>query len=666
MNKLYYSKLAVNNIKKNGKLYFPYILTCIGSVMMFYIICALFQNSQLGDMFGGAQLQLLLGLGCGIIGLFVTIFLFYSNSFLMKRRKKEFGLYNILGMEKRHISRIMLYESLYTSVFSLIAGLGAGILFSKLIFLALLKILHFDVVLGFEAPVQAVVITAILFCVIFLLCLLNNLRQIHLVNPIELLKGGQVGEKEPKAKWISAVIGALCLAGGYAIALIVKEPMSALMLFFVAVVLVIIGTYLLFGAGSIALLKMLRKNKTFYYKTNHFISVSGMMYRMKQNATGLSNICILSTMVLVMVSGTISLYAGMDDVLKARHPKEFMITAVQSTPEARKEMKATISSVLEKNGVQANNSVSYHSLSFSALQQEDHFQVENYEGQATIPALGDLRTMYFVPLEDYNNGVPADQQKTLQTEADALLFYNRSAYNYDTLHIFDSTFRVQVSDETFQLNGFESAEMTSCYFLIVKNMDVVNRMDALQKAVYGEHSSDIKDMYGFDPGLDNEKAAALFSDLQAALKQTPTQDFAESRQNSLNDFYTIYGGLFFLGIFLGVLFIMATVLIIYYKQVSEGYEDKERFRIMQNVGMSHSEVKKSIHSQVITVFFLPLVTAGLHVCFAFSVIAKLLALLQLSNTTLFLFCMLGTFLVFALFYALIYSATAKAYYKIVS
>lgn len=661
MNKFYYPKLAASNIKKNGKLYFPYLLTCIGTVMMFYIICTLSQNSRLSELIGGEIIATILLYGCIVVGLFGLVFLFYTNSFLIKRRKKEFGLYNVLGMEKKHISKIMLFESLYVTVISLTLGIGMGILFSKLVFLILIKMLRFGVVLGFEVPLPSIMATLILFACIFCLTLLNNLRQIHLVNPIELLRGGEVGEKEPKTKWFAAILGALCLGTGYTIALKVADPIAALFFFFIAVVLVIIGTYLLFGAGSIALLKILRKNKKFYYKTNHFISISGMMYRMKQNAAGLANICILSTMVLVMVSSTISLYMGIDDIITTRYPKEIMIENYTSTETSTNRIKDLTNAALEKNQAQPKSSTSYRFLSFAGILNGTTVSTER---NTDFIVNGNLCSLYFIPLEDYNSN--HNTSYTLDSDMDALLFYNRTQYQENTLTVFDKTFHVQVLDKEFRLSGFESAQMSSSYFLVVKDMSVIEALDSRQKEAYGENSSTIRSIYGFDLEGDSNTISAVTQEIQSALAGEGNSVHLTSRQNSEESFYTLYGGLFFLGIFLGIVFIMAAALIIYYKQVSEGYDDKERFEIMQKVGMSHTEIKKSIHSQVLTVFFLPLLTAGVHICFAFQVITKLLALLQLTNITLFLLCTIGTFLVFALFYGLIYAATAKAYYKIVS
>ncbi|MFR8546962.1 MAG: ABC transporter permease, partial [[Clostridium] scindens] len=319
MNSSVYGKLAVTNLKNNRKTYIPYMLTAILTVMMFYIIDALSRNKSVGD----GNLRLCLSWATVVIIVFAVIFLFYTNSFLIKRRKKEIGVYNILGMGKRHIARMLTIETLIIAVISIVVGLVAGIIFSKLMFLALLKVIHYDVNMVFELSVRALLNTLLLFTVIFAMTLIYNLLQIRLSNPVELLRGGSQGEKEPKTKWLLTIFGVVAIGIGYYIAITTESPLTAITLFFLAVICVIIGTYALFTAGSIALLKLLRKNKNYYYKTSHFTSISGMIYRMKQNAVGLANICILSTMVLVMISTTISLYTGMNDVLETRFPTEF-------------------------------------------------------------------------------------------------------------------------------------------------------------------------------------------------------------------------------------------------------------------------------------------------------------------------------------------------------
>lgn len=660
MNKLFYQKLAATNIKKNSQTYIPYILTSIGTVTMFYIMKALSVNKGLDMMHGSDSLKSLLSMGSFVVALFSLIFLFYTNSFLIKRRKKEFGLFNILGMEKKHLSQIMFFETLYIAVISLGAGLIGGILLSKLMYLVLLKLLNFAVPMGYDISLSAIVSTLILFGIIYGLTFINNVRQIHLAKPIELLKGGQVGEKEPKTKWLLTLIGLVCLGSGYYIALTTESPIAALNKFFIAVLLVIAGTYCLFTAGSIALLKLLRKNKTYYYKTKHFTSVSGMMYRMKQNAVGLANICILSTAVLVMLSTTVSLYLGMEDVLRTRYSRNVIISSSDISDNYLDGVWNTTNNVLKKYNAKAENVLQYRYLSLVTRQDGNTFT--NGRGKMT-EITSEISVLYFVPLEDYN----AMNNTSFTLKKDEILLYSsRNDYKDHTLSVFDQTFTVNETLKSFTGNVSDTRDVTDSYYIIVKDTSVLDEIAAKEVDTDGNNTSYIRCFLGFDLNTDNKKAINISNDIRTSFEGNYENSHVEAAAESEESFYAIYGGLFFLGIFLGALFIMATVLIIYYKQISEGYDDKERFEIMQKVGMSHEEIKKSIRSQVLTVFFLPIVTAGIHIAFAFKVITKLLVILNLNNVTLFAWCTAGTMLVFAVFYGIIYTMTARVYYKIVS
>ncbi len=661
MRKFFYAKLALINLKKNKRAYVPYLLTCIGTTMMYYIMLALSKNSGLSQMAGGTALMSIMNLGTTVIGIFSFIFLFYTNSFLIKQRKKEFGLYNILGLEKKHISKVLGYETLFLFLATMVLGLAGGILFSKLVFLLVLKLLHFEVVFGFEISLSALASTAILFAAIFLVLYLNNLRQIHLAKPVELLRAN-AGEKEPKTKWLLAIFGLLCLGGGYGISVGVKDPLSALSLFFLAVILVIIGTYSLFTAGSIALLKMLRRRRSYYYKTNHFISVSGMIYRMKQNAAGLASICILSTAVLVMLSSTGSLYAGMQDVLTTRYPRNILITNHDSTSSLQSgEMRHLADETAARLGIAIENKAGYTYLSFAAAQFDDTFSTDSSLG---ISAYDKLRELYFLTEDEYT--ALTGRQTSLQ-EGEILIYPNRMDYPYDTVNLFDFSFRVKEVLKEFDECSLSAMNIASSYYIIVPDEAALSRIDAAQREAYGDDASNIESFYGFDLANHGPQAEiSLYEALNAAFSQTGWDGFIESREANRNDFYGTYGGLFFLGIFLGLLFLMATVLIIYYKQISEGYDDQARFEIMQKVGLSRAQIKRAIHSQVLTVFFLPLITAGVHICFAFPVIARLLPLLNLHNTPLFALSTLICFLIFAVFYAIVYVLTARSYYKIVN
>jgi len=658
MHKFFYSKLALSNIRKNGKTYYPYILTCIGSIVMYYIMHFISINDGLEQMSGGGSLKSILGLGTFVIAIFSVIFLFYTNSFLIKRRKKEFGLFNILGMEKKHIAWMMIWETVFVSVVSLVVGLVTGVLVSKLMFLLLLNILQFDVTFGYFISWESVRATVILFAIIFILSLLNNLRQIHLTKPIELIKGGQIGEKEPKTKWILTIIGVFSLAGGYYIALTTESPLNALNLFFLAVILVMIGTYSLFIAGTIALLKGLRKNKTFFYQTNHFINVSGMIYRMKQNAAGLASICILSTAVLVMLSTTAALYIGMEDLLRNRFPRDITLTAQNVSEEVTKQADQIILAEAENHHIKAGDIVQYRYMDYVSKQKGNTFDTVTPDSAS----FEDIATLYVMPLSEYNK----IEKKSVELAQDEVLLYvNRGEITEDTIAMNGNEFKIKDRLDHLTIDGLASAMMINSYALIVPDMQTVEKIN--QSA--GESPESMKDLsyyFAFDTEGKTEDEIALTNTIQSKIKEVGIDGVVEGSEQSRESFYSVYGGLFFLGIFLGALFLMATILIIYYKQISEGYDDKQRFEIMQKVGLSKAEIKRSIRSQVLMVFFLPLITAVIHIAFAFNVITKLLALLNLSNVTLFVLTTGGTILIFAVFYAIVYSLTAREYYRIVS
>lgn len=672
MSKFFYLKLAITNIKKNAKTYVPYIITSILTICMFYIIGSLANNPNLNKAAGTDSMRYVLYLGTWVCGIFAVIFLFYTNSFLMKRRKKEFGLYNILGMEKKHISRVVLCETLIISVISLALGLLVGILFDKLMLLILLSMFTVKIPLGFYISSQAIIATLVLFTAIFVLIFINSVRQIHLAKPIELLQGGSVGEKEPKAKWIIAIIGLICLGSGYYISITTTNPIAAINMFFVAVILVIIGTYLLFTAGSIVLLKALRKNKNYYYKTKNFISVSGMIYRMKQNSVGLANICILSTMVLVMISSTFSLWSGMNDVLNNYFPREFTFTPYAYSEEYKSDLKTWVNDTLDEYNAESKDILEYTYLCFAAVQDKDTFILDT-DNPTYANMLNEIRNLMFMTLDDYNKITNSNQ--TLKSD-EVLIYSNRDQYNMSEMKIKDKTLKIKEKIADIPNNRSMATNVVSSYFMVVKDMSVLDELDELQKNQYGDNSSSIEYCYAFNVDADSKTIVNINDKFTKDLEKMGeypenTNKFVyqgriDCRETEKNDLIALYGGLFFIGVFLGVLFMIATILIMYYKQISEGYDDKVRFEIMQKVGISHEEIKKSIHSQVLTVFFLPLIVAGIHIAFAFPFITRLLAILNLTNVKLFAMSTIGGFLIFSIFYAVVYRITARSYYKIVS
>ena len=642
MNNFIYEKLAVTNLKNNRKTYVPYIFTGVLTVMMFYIIDALSRGKGITQ----DTLKICLQYATGVIVVFAVIFLFYTNSFLIKRRKKEIGVYNILGMGKRHIARMMAVETILTAGISILGGLVFGIIFGKLMYLLLLKILHNSVDMQFSVNGTAIVQTVILFAGIFLLTYLYNILQIQLVNPVELLHGGNQGEKEPKSRWLLVIVGVAALGNGYWIALTTEAPLEALLKFFVAVVCVIIGTYALFIAGSIVVLKILRKNKAYYYNPKHFTSVSGMIYRMKQNGAGLANICVLSTMVLVMVSTTVSLYAGMEDILDSRFPRDVSIVCNEADTNKEETLQRLIKEQCEKAGVKITDRVRYRYGSMNAVLKENNLEkVEQYYPD---------NHFYYVEMitqEEYNR---IEKKNVSLKEQEILTYTTNGKCGKKQINIAGQNYQVkkELSEMTSQPKS--TAEMYKTLYIVFANAEQIERIESFSYA----------DKFNLK-GDDGKQKEAL-EQIQNEFYEKFPDGTMESRMLSRSSFYELYGGLFFIGIYLGSMFIMATVLIIYYKQISEGYDDRERYQIMQKVGMSKKEVKRSIRSQVLSVFFLPLIVAVIHVAVAFKVMTKILGVLNLTNLSLFAVCTIITIAVFAVFYIIVYSITAKEYYRIVN
>ncbi len=650
MSSRIYAKLAVTNIKNNRKTYFPFLLTSVLTVMMYYMMDTLARN----DSIGNRNVTTVLTLTIPVMALFSLIFLFYTNSFLIKRRKKEIAVYNILGMGKNHIGRMITIETLIIWAVSLALGILGGMVLGKLMHLLLLRILQYDVGIRFQISAPSILYTAVLFTFIFFMNWLYNLFQVRLANPVELLRGGNVGEREPRTKWLLALVGAAAMGAGYYLALTTERPIDAIDTFIVAVILVIIGTYCLFIAGSIAVLKALRRKKNFYYKANHFTAVSGMIYRMKQNAAGLANICILSTIVLVLVSSTVSLYAGMEDILDQRFPYDYCITTADaSDPATIPSIEEIVDEELSAHHVEKKDGMSYRYGATAMIRQSDTTFTNSQTVDYTVE---DMQEMYFIPLEDYQK-VQGDPTELAPDEV-ILFTTDEGSYGRDTITVNGKELKVVKELKDFRLEDKSVARVVTGWYLImpdeqsILDMGVVN--GALQYSTY------------FDMGGSQDDCLAAVQSIADRIGQEVPGAVCENRELSRENFFALYGSLFFIGLYLGIMFLVATVLIIYYKQISEGYDDRERYQIMQKVGMGKREVRRSIRSQVLMVFFLPLVMAVVHIAVAFNVIDKLLAMLGLVNTPLFLACTAATVLVFALFYVAVFAVTAREYYKIVN
>ena len=661
-----YPRLAATNLKKNRRFYLPYLLACIVIVALFCIILTLASDPYLGQMQHGGSVSQVLGFGVLIMALFSTIILFYTNSTFTKQRKREFAIYNILGMEKRHISYVLFWESLYTAAMALFFGLVAAGVFSKLLQLVLVRLIGGEATFGLNISLMSIGYTAAFFGALFLLLLLNTIRIIHLSNPVQLLRAGSEGEREPRSKWILALLGAVCLAAGYIISLRTNAALYAIQYFFPAVILVIIGTYLTFIALSVVVLKALRKNRRYYYKTSHFATVSGLIYRMSRNAAGLASICILSTMVLVTVSTTVSLYKGVDAYAAVRWPQDMTLTLMTDTrtntvPDVAPVLQV-VDDAMTRSGLTQSNVHGYRTVRFSAQRSGD--ALDQFTGSGV-----DAYTVMVLDTEGYAD--LTGEQVTL-APGEALAWTDGKPFG-DTVTICGRAFRLRQLD-SFPLDSGSSIMGLHTLYLVVPDLDSVLELRAQQNAYASEHGgtrSMLNYTYQFDlSGTDDEQLDALHALLsgpafESAAEAANVQYTTDMRADGYPTLRSMYGGFLFLGFFLGFVFLFATVLIIYYKQVSEGYDDRGRFRIMQQVGMTPKEVKATIRTQVLLMFFLPLVTAAIHIAFAFPLIKQIVFAFGLQNVHLFLLCTLGTFGVFALLYTFVYLLTARTYYRIV-
>lgn len=672
----FYPKLALDGIRKNRRMYLPYILTCIGMVMMHYIVSFMGHSDTFTNIPGAMTARSMLELGIGIINVFAGIFLFYTNSFLLRHRKKEFGLYHILGMGKRNIGYILFWENLIVAAVSLVIGLISGIAFSKLAELGFVNVIKGDITYNFMISAEALLETLKVFGIIFTLLFLNALRQIKFSSAISLLRSENVGEKPPKGNWFAGILGVAVLAAAYDIAVSIQDPITALTLFFAAVIMVIIGTYLIMIAGSVLFCRILQKKKSYYYQANHFVSVSSMVYRMKRNGAGLASICILSTMVLVMISSTVTLYIGSEDMLHTRYPKdmnmEFRFAESEDLMNHTMEgLRKDILAIVDKYEVRPENIDDYRFGSITGLVEDkevetDISKIKNFN----LNTYADVCTFYIVPLEDYN--LWADAHETLEPD-EALLYAYRTDYEEDTIAFRGgASFRIKKQVDDFFGSGEAAMNIIPTIAVIVP--DYHSAIDGISRRIdsYGNPMMQLRWTYNFDTAITEEQQCLLAEELRNVFYGVPAEErpyasvYIESLVEEKADYYGLFGGLFYLGILLSIVFVFATVLIIYYKQVSEGYEDQSRFEIMQKVGITKREIRKSINSQLLTVFFLPLAGAGLHLAFAFPIIRKLLLLFNLNNVTLFALTTVVCFLVFALFYTIVYRFTSNAYYKIVS
>ena len=666
----FYSKIAWEGIRKNKRLYGPYLLTGSVMVMMSYILFYLDSSEMVKHTEGGALLRTLLPMGSVVIFVFSLLFLFYSNSFLIRQRNREFGLYNILGMDKRNLGRILGWEALFSGGIAIAGGLVLGLAFSKFAELIMHNLIREEIVYTLRMDTSSVGRTVVEYVFIYFLLLLHSLRKIHALSPLELLKSNQTGEKPPKANWFLAIAGVAVLAGAYYIALSIKQPLSALLWFLVAVILVMIATYLLFIAGSVALCRLLQKNKRYYYKANHFVSVASMSYRMKRNGAGLASICILITMVLVMLSTTLSMYIGTESTIASQYPRDIALRLYFPTLTAFNEdaLNGVHDRLEEAIGETENG------LEFSGIDVPGYFTEEgilvSYDG-ASLYDYDQIGYLHLISLADYNRLM--GQNETL-AEDECLIYCYRMKYNSDTFTV-ENCKTVKVKKrlhEMYNTSAFFTNQLVPAIVMVVQDPRTLVLPIAERKNSADRPLLDLYWSYDFDRNTDAEGILTACQTIKEDISEIIGDDTEGAYHFSLGCreeerayIYGTYAALFFIAILLSAVFLFAAVLIIYYKQISEGYEDQARFEVMQKVGMTDRDIRRSINSQVLTVFFAPLLLAGVHLAFAFPILWKMLMLFGFNNMPLMIAVTAACFAVFAVVYGGVYKLTSNAYYAIV-
>ena len=665
----FYSKFALNNLVKNKKFIIPYVLSAIFTIMSFYILSSLAFGDNLNKLPNGIEAtKQVLSFGIIVIALFSVIFLFYTYSFLVKRRVKEFGLYSVLGMTKKQIAKILVLETIFIAVTTIVLGIGLGIIFDKLMLLVLLKLFSAGVSFGFSITPIAIVFSVLLFGGIFFLLLLYTVIKIARLRIVALLKDENKGEKEPKARWILAIIGLALIGYGYYTAQTVQNPIKALLVFFYAVVAVIIGTYLVFMAVSITVLKIMKNNKNFYYKPKNFISVSGLLYRMKRNAVGLANICILSTMVLVTMGSTSALYAGMEKSYNERFPRQLMVAGYNSTNDKLKEIENNAKLSAKEAGTEVEDLVSYNSLPMVGRLVEDKF---NFESNVGVD-LSNVKMIVVLQLKDYNKF--ANKNKTLESNEILLHIDKKGDYNYNSISLNGSDYKIKEKLSEFPGTiGSATANIMDTYYAVVKDEKEATKLatkltelsskELEKRGISIQTGTPTLQNYVAFNIKDTTKESKVIESFKKLEKQSGIE--IEGKEENKLTFRGVFASFLFIGVFISFIFVISQVVIMYYKQISEGYEDKGNFEIMRKVGITDKQIKQSIRSQVLLIFFSPLIIATLHTIVAYPFIEKILRLFLITDNSIFLQALAVTIVVFAIFYLIVYAITSKIYYRII-
>lgn len=655
VTKLLYARLALGNLWKNRQTYLPFLMAASLLTFAMYSFLMITFNPGLGQVHGGMQFMTILVFGAFVIALFTAIFLFYANSFLMKRRKKEMGLYSILGMEKRHIARVLRHELSFTWLLAMALGLALGILLSRLLFLMIRLAIRIEVPLVGAVSGLAMGIAAGLMLLLFVLLMGYNTLQVRLVSPIDLLHGGQTGEREPRARWLLALLGLVFTGVGYGIAQRVDNPMAAIALFFVAVILVILGTYLLFLAGSIALLKLLKHNRRYYYRARHFITVSGLLYRMKQNAAGLASIAILCTMAMITIGTTVAMYNGSERMLTEYYPNDIQITLDSETAQAQ--VLAQNETLARAAGVRIVDRHAFAAYETQMAFMDGEIVRSDEIEYTTLEDYGKLHDLLVLTEETFTQL----EGETMALGANEIACYTDAQTIPETLNIGGTAFALRRMPALAVVPCRSHGSAMHSTYLVVKEEAVALAV----LAAAGEKKENLAPVYTAQWNVQGDEAS-LAAYEGAVEAQTDWQGKSLRIKAALREeWYALHGGFLFVGIFLGAIFLMGTALILYFKQISEGYQDHERFEILQKVGMSPAEVRATVRRQVLLVFFLPLGVAVCHVAGSLHMMVLMLRLFGLVDVP---YIALNTFMAalgVGALYGLFYNQTARTYYRMV-
>ena len=660
------NRLALSNLIKNRKLYYPFALATILAIAITYIFTSLTLNPHLDDLTGSDPIKMVLGMGLGIVALSSGIIVLYANSFVMKNRSRELGLYSVLGLEKRHLFSMILKETVIMSFVTLLLGIGVGALFDKLIYAFLQRLIGESTGLVSTFQVMTIPIVLVIFaCIFSWLVLVNGFRLLRL-NPLQLTKDGLKGEKKGRFLVIQTLLGLGAMGYGYYLALSVQNPVIAIMSFFLAVLLVILGTYLLFNAGTTVVLQLLKKKKSYYYKPNNMISISNLVFRMKKNAVGLATIAILSSMVLVTLVGAASIYAGKKDYLASSAPHDYSVSGNKVDLTSTKKL---MDDFLIKTGEQANEEVAVSYLLFGIKNQETNkLTVFTKNERKVVP-----KSIVLVFSQETFKQLTG-KELNLSSNQIALYTKNKTLKTQKSLSIDGKNYQIHR-----QIGDFINKKVPNIYKIIVSDYSylVVPDIKIFESSMKG--TSIVQATYvGVnvkDPTHDAKKNLDLLDQIAGeATKQlagqttgVPESYFsANSRYDAEGMVNGFVGGTFFIGIFLSIIFMLGTVLVIYYKQISEGYEDRERFVILQKIGLDDLQVKQTIRKQVLTVFFLPLIFAFIHLAFAYHMISLIVRIIGVLNPDLMLVVTIIVCGVFFLAYIMVFVLTSRSYRRIVS